>query len=259
MERVQNSKQPGLNRRTSLKLIDQAINEGWLKQLAFYHLLKFRFKSSCIYDYKSRMNELSGMFDICPKTLYSYLNILRYKNLVYDHSNNLIIKSIREFSVNRKCTILIEEDYTLNDIVCLLYGKLIERKARKQAFGELIKSMGGTDKQRSKFCERSPHDSLVTLSYRLIAKVLKVSEFKSFKVLKNLVRLGVIKIHKQPPIYLNVNFTELEYVEDLPGHRFNIGNKLYAMYGSEIEFLQFPILLKPMTLKVYKRLKNSYL
>jgi hypothetical protein len=255
MAATRNIEQPVITR-TSLKLIDKAINEGWLKQLAFYHLLKFRFNNSCLYNYRSRMDELAKMFDICPKTLYSYFKVLRSKNLIFDHSNNLVLTSIGKFCIDRKCSILIQEDYSLSDIVALLYGKLIERKAGKLSFGELIKKMKGADVEKSNNCEKRPLSSLVKMSNRLIANVLKVSEFKSFKVIKCLEMLKVIIVHKQPPILIKNNFTDLVSVEDFPGYRFNIGTRLYSRAASEIEFLQFPVVIKPLTLKLYKRLKK---
>ena len=258
MEATRNIEQPVLTR-TSLKLIDKAINEGWLKQLAFYHLLKFRFNNSCLYDYRSRMSELAEMFGICPKTLYNYLKVLRSKKMVYDHCGNLVLSSIGKFCIDRKCSILVDENYSLNDIVCLLYGKVIERKAGKLSFGELIKKMKGADNEKSNVCEKPPLSSLVSMSNRLIANLLKVSQFKAFKVVKNLERLKVIKVHKQPPILIKNNFTDLVSIEDLPGYRFNIGTCLYSIASSEIEFLQFPVVIKPLTLRLYKRLKKRYL
>ena len=245
--------------KTSPRLIQKAMDEGWIKQLALYHLLKFHFNNSCIYDYRSRMNKLAQMFDICPKTLYTYLKVLRSKNLIYDHSNNLILTSIRKFETGRKCTILINLNHSINDIACLLYGKIIEQEATKRSFVELIKRGGRTDKQKSKLCEKSSHPSLCCLSNRLVAKVLKVSHFKSFMILKKLVRLGVIRIHKQHPNFISGNFTALQFIEDFPGHQFNIGTRLYSLDGSKIEFLQFPVEIKPLTLSDYKRLKKRHL
>ncbi|HEY5122709.1 MAG TPA: hypothetical protein VIK14_03130, partial [Ignavibacteria bacterium] len=91
--------------RTSLHLIECAVSESWIRQLAFYHLLKLQFNNGCIYTYKSRMDEIARSLNISTKTLYNYLNFLRSKELVCDHANNLKLKSIRDFTLTRKKTI----------------------------------------------------------------------------------------------------------------------------------------------------------
>ena len=127
-------------KRTSIKLIERAIDESWIKELSFFYLLKFRYNNSCIYNYKRRMNELAQQSNISTKTLYNYFNILRSKGLIIDHMTNLKLRSVKEYKVTRKKTVLlINENYSLFDITCLLFCKLIESKARQQAFAESVR------------------------------------------------------------------------------------------------------------------------
>jgi len=241
--------------RASMQLINCAVLEGWIRQLAFYHLLKARFNNGCIYSYKSRMDEIAKSFSISTKTLYNYLNFLRSKELIYDHANNIKLKSIRDFKAGRKkCIILINRDHNLFDVTCLLYCKLIEQKARQQAFMESVRRFGRGDRFNSRPCE---NPFLPSLSYRTIAKVINVSEYKAFNIVRNLNRLGVIGSQKQKPQLITKYFTNLHSVEDLPGYRFNIGDILYEQYGNRIEFNQFPVFLRKITIRQYNKFINN--
>jgi hypothetical protein len=240
----------GMPRRTSLELIETATFEGWIKQLAFYHLLKFSFNNSCIFNYKRRMVEIARQFNISVKTLYNYFNILRSKDLISDHSANLKLESIRKFIRKRKKNILyLDDSLNLFDVTCLLYAKIIERKARHQAFMESVRRFGRGDKFISRLCEKPFRPSM---SYRTIANLLKISENKAFRIIKNLNRLHVIKTEKQKPQLVSENYKALKYIEDLPGYRFNIENRLFEVFGNRIEFIQFPVYIKKITVQQYK-------
>jgi hypothetical protein len=240
-------------RRTSIRLIQSAVSEGWIKQLAFYHLLKYNFNNSCIYAYRSRMNELAAQFDISTKTLYNYLNFLRTKNLIYDHSINLKLKSIREYKARRmKAILLMDDSHDLFDISCLLYAKLIEKKIQQMAFMESVKTAnkrksprmeGGDDKFDNGLCGSPFHPSL---SYRRLAKLLNCSECKSFKIVSNLNKLQKAKL-------ISKDFKALNLIEDFPGHRFNLGNNLFELNANKIELLQYPVYLKRVSYKQQKR------
>jgi hypothetical protein len=235
--------------RTSIKLIEKAVSEKWSKQFAFYHLLKFRYNNSCIYNYRSRMDEIANEFNISTKTLYNYLNFLKSKELVCDHATNLKLKSIREFSTNRKkALLLINEAHDLFDVTCLLFAKLIERKAHLQAFAESARRYGRGDRFKRVLCESPFRPSL---SYRTIAKLLNVSEFKAFEVMKNLNRLQIIESENQKPQKVSGNFTDLKSIADYPGYRYNIGSKLFEVFGARVHFLQFPVHLKKISSKQY--------
>lgn len=242
------------SQRTSIKLIERAVSENWIRQLAFYHLLKLRYNNGCIYRYKSRMDEIAEDLHISTKTLYNYLNQLKSKGLICDHANNLKLKSIKDFRTKRKkSAIRFYVDHTLFDITCLLYSKLIERKARQQAFAESVRRFGRGDRFKSGLSENPFQPSL---SYRNIAKLLNISESKAFRVIDNLNRLQVVRTTKQKPRLLSNNFSELSCIEDMPGYRFNIGNRLFEVFGIRFEFLHYPIYIKKITIRQYKKFIN---
>ena len=239
-----------MNRRTSIKLIEQAASGKWMKQLAFYHQMKFQFNNGCIYNYKSRMDEIAGLFDISTKTLYNYLSLLRKKELICDHANNLKLKSIRDFGNHRKkVTLIISDDLSLFDITCLLYSKLIEKKARQMAFKESVERAGRGGKFNIGLQEIPFHPHL---SFRTIAKLLNVSEYKAFHVTKNLVKLGVISCEKPKSEFLYNNFYDLKALDDLPGRRYEIEGRLYEIFGQKLEFLHFPVFLRRLSIKQIK-------
>lgn len=243
-------------RKTSQKLIERAIAEKWTRQLAFFHLLKFEFNNSCIYRYKSRTREIADMFKISEKTLYNYLNFLRAKGLISDHSNNLKLSSIRAFSGRNKAIIFIDDSYTLWDVCCLLYAKIIEKKAKQMAFRESLRKFGTGDRLKGVFCE---NPFRLSLSMRTVAKVLNCSEYKAFKIMQNLCRLDVLRTYKQPPELLSNDFKAIYSVADYPGYLFNINNKLFRQFGNLIEFLQFPVYLKRITIQQYKKFNIKHL
>lgn len=203
------------------------------------------------------MDEIAKDLHISTKTLYTYLNKLQSKGLICDHGNNLKLKSIKVFKNKRtKCSICLNADCTLFDITCLLYSKLIERKARQQAFAESVRRFGRGDRFICDPCENPFHPSF---SYRTIAKLLKISESKAFRIIKQLNQLGVVRTTKQKPRLLSNNFSDLSCIEDMPGYRFIIGNRLFEVFGIRFEFLQYPVYIKKITIKQYKKLINRVL
>ena len=242
-----------MNSKASIKLINQASSEGWMRQLAFFHLLKYKFNNSCLYNYRSRMSEIAGMLNVSERTLYTYLNFLRSKKLVFTHANNLMLVSILKYTTRKKTTIKIDDTNTVFDIETLLYAKVIEQHGRRIGFLRLIKKFERGEQFKSKLTGTPFKPSI---SMRCIAKLLKISECKASKVIKNLNRLQVIKTTNQKPQLISYNFTRLEYVKDYPGYLFNSGKYLYRQFGQIIDFLHFPIYLKSISIKEYKKYKS---
>ena len=243
-------------RRTSIRLIEKAVSEKWIRQLAFYHLLKFQFNNSCVYNYRSRMKEIAATLNISEKTLYNYFKELRSKELICDHASNLKVISIRGLKSWKKTIIDINSEHNLFDVTCLLYAKLIERKVSRQAFRESVRRFGRGDRFINGLSENPFRPSL---SYRTIAKLINASEYKAFMVVKNLNRLGVIKTTRQKPEYLCEHFTALKSIEDFPGYRFTLNDCLFEVFGNRIELIQFPEYLKRISIKQYKTFINSTL
>lgn len=244
--------------RVSIRLIEQASSEGWIRQLAFYHLLKSKFNNSCLFNYRSRRDEISEMLGVCTKTLYTYLKFLKEKGLACDHATNFKLKSTKEFSCREKTIISISSNHSINDISCLLYAKLLEQSAKRQAFAESLRQFEKPpeDKPISTFCEIPFRPSI---SYDAIARILHCSVFKAYQVAKTLVKLGIIEIDKQKPRIIGKDSTRggcLKYAEDLPGYRFTLSNYLFEKVSNKLNFLLFPVYLKPISLRQYLKYKR---
>jgi len=239
-------------KRASLKLIEQAAQEGWIRQLAFYHKLKLQYNNSCIYDYRQRMNELAEIFGISGRTLFRYIKVLKEKGLAKDHASNLQLKSITKYTSRwRKRTVNLSPDYSLFDISCSLYSKMIEQKARKQAFVESVRRMGRRDRRRDVPCETF---FLPSFSYRTIAKIINCSEYKAYQVIQNLNRLGVLRTDKQKPRRMkDYPKAMLKSIEDLPGYQYAVNGIVYEIFGSKHEFLEFPLFLRHISIKKYRQ------
>lgn len=239
-----------MNRKVSISLIETAIKEKWPRQLAFYHCLKFQFNNGIIYNYRHRMKEVADRLNISERTLYNYLTFLRAKDLITDHSNNLKICSIRPFLTRRKAVIIMSNEHSLFEIECLLYGKIIEKKARGMAFMESLRRFGTGDRFKRELSENPFRPSL---SYRTIAKIINCSEYKAVKVVKTLTRLGTIETEKQRPELISEGFPGLNSLEGLPGYRYNYKGQLFRQFGNLFSFLQYPVTLQRITIRQFKK------
>ncbi len=252
-----------MKRRTSLKLIERAISEKWIKPLALFHSLKFKYNNSCIYDYRGRFGAISLELGLSMKSMYNYIKILRSKGLIFDHSKNLILKSFKvirfEFGgLWKKCTLTISKENNLFDIECLLYLKVLEDHAKKQAFKEALRQFGREDQRIRGLYETPFH---VSLSYRTIAKILNLSNNKVVAVIKNLNRLNFVHSEKQKPVLIvrNASRYDIDNLCDFPGRRFILAGDLFEQYGMKHEFIHFPVLLKRVTLRQYIKFRHNIL
>ncbi|HUS87499.1 MAG TPA: hypothetical protein VMW76_09680 [Bacteroidales bacterium] len=247
--------------RVSIRLLEKAVQERWIRQLAFYYMVKSHYVNSCIFNYKNRMNELADKFNLSAKSVYNYLKELRKYGLLYDHENNLIFKStarIKHLNKERyiKCIITIKSDHTIKDVECLLFAKILEQQAKKSAFAESLRRFRRGDRLKDEL-RASPFKP--SFSIRTVAKLLNISENKAISVIKRLNELEVIRSIKQRPklLFDNTGRANLTYLEDMPGYRFVSKNRLYEMFGCLHEFLQFPPKLKNITIRQLKILNNK--
>jgi hypothetical protein len=71
--------------------------------------------------------------------------------------------------------------------------------------------------------------------------------------MQTLTRLQVLQTEKQKPIRVSEELPSLNSLEDLPGYRFNFKGQMFRQFGNLISFLQFPVSLKRITIKQYKK------
>lgn len=241
-------------RQVSIRLIEKAAAERWIRQLAIYYWLKNRFSNSCLYNYKSRMGELAAMLNISERTFYRYVNQLKDLGLAKEYSANLMLISKKEFKSRRKARVTISEENSLFEIECMLYGKILEKKARGMAFRESLRRFETGEQLK---CKLPENPFCPSISIRSIAKLINSSEYKAFQVLNTLKRLNILTYERQKPKLIDSGLIDLNAISDLPGYRFHLSGKTYQVYGVRIDFVEYPLFLPKMTLQRYKHYCKS--
>jgi hypothetical protein len=124
---------------TSEKLIQQAIDEGWINSLAFYYFLKKRVVNSTIYG--SRLKTVVEKTGSSYRTCKKHLNILYKKGLIVKHGGNFTLIAQRKAAqCKHLCTFKFTEEATLKEVKALLYAKIVEMKCRQQRYVYQIKA-----------------------------------------------------------------------------------------------------------------------
>jgi hypothetical protein len=248
--------------RVSVKLVQQAATERWIKPLALFHTIKTTFVNSVIFDYRKRMKELAERFGIARKTLYSYLNILHYNGLMVNfpgNPHNLHLKSIKSIKQSlgdqKKCNITISQDDKIWEISCRLYSKLIESHFKKMVFTKALKEFGRRDLHKMIAGETAA--APFSLSIRNTAKLLKVNEKTAKKVLKTLKDLNILEIYPQKPVKISDGKLLIKLLEDMPGYRFTGRTGTYQQFGNKIELIEYPIKVPKITPKIYANYYKS--
>jgi len=248
--------------RVSAKLVEKAAAERWIKPLALFHRLKCRYRNSVIYGYRNRMPELSKYFGLSIKTLYNYLNILRYNGLIFNfpgNPHNLHLKSIKSIKQSlgdqKKCNITISQDDKIWEISCRLYSKLIESHFKKMVFTKALKEFGRRDLHKMIAGETAA--APFSLSIRNTAKLLKVNEKTAKKVLKTLKDLNILEIYPQKPVKISDGKLLIKLLEDMLGYRFAGKIGTYQQFGNKIELIEYPIKVPKITPKIYANYYKS--
>ena len=242
-------------------MIQKATNDKWIKPLALYHLLKFSFGNSVLFNYRNRMDELSQRFGLSTKTLYKYLRVLSDKGLIVEKGNqrNLHLISITQFKRDlgdkRKCRIDIAVSDDLSTISAKLYAKLIEHHLRKIAFMKAIKEWRRRD--LNKMIAGESAAPLFSLSIRNIAKLLNISTNTVPKLLKSLEYLKILKVHPQKAEQISSDKLDITVVDDLPGHKFVTEKGTFVQFGSKIELIQYPVKIPKISMKKYVKYYKS--
>lgn len=255
----------------SLKLINSAINNHWVKQLAFFHFLKSQYINSTVYNYRHRMPEIAIKFGVSVKTLYTYISILKRENLAYDFHQNLSLVSTRvirqNFKDHRKTKIMINETDNLWVIQCRLYAKVIEYHLVQIYFKESVRryeamilniserQAGNSNQHKRELGEGSLF--LPSFSIRNAGGLLDLNERTVSKVLNTLSELQVIDVIKPKINKIANTILPISILKDMPGYLFHGSFCTFQVYGSQIKLLQYPILLKRITRHVYLKYCKS--
>ena len=235
-------------RRINIKLIESAAEGKWLRSLAFFYLLKIKYTNSCIYNYRSRMPEIAQELNICEKTLYNRFRALRGKGLIFDHCDNLMLKSFRK--EGKRVLVLLDEKQSLAEVEALLVAQVLRKNAQHQSYCASARAFLADDRDKGMTAENPLKGSF---SQRTMALISSISLTKANNIVKILDSMGVVKIIKQKPRLIARNFAELSVIEDFPGHRFLIGSCLFQSVSYDYEFVRDPVVSRSYNLDRYRR------
>jgi hypothetical protein len=227
--------------------------------LSLWHYFKATYINGVIFNYRSRIQELSLKFALSTKTLYKYISILKKNGLVYDFNNNLNLVSIRHIkklhSEKKKSKIHLN---CLSDklwtVACKLQSKLIENHLKSIAFSEALRRYGNRNLNNK---DRSASDFLPSFSIRNAAKLLKMNERTIIKVFITLESLDIIKIIESKFIKISYDQLPVDILTDFPGYRFYSNQGTFLRHGNMIELKEYPLKLPKINYKLYAKYCKS--
>jgi len=255
-DKKQKKEQEKLN--ICLDLIQAARKQRRMKALAVYYLLKIKNNNSCLYNYRSRMNEIAETVGICEKTLYNYFNHLRRMGLIYDHANNLMLYSTKKIREERKeyirYKILIKDGENIETIEARLYAKLLEKHCEKINHNKSMALFVNRDRDNMNFGE---NENRTSISMRNLQQLFNASQYKTYSLIELMNELGIIKTTGRTPQIMGYGAPPVKYSREFPGYFYKVQNEdnnssiLYRLFGNRHELLEYPVAIKNFSLQQY--------
>lgn len=246
-------------------LIKNASEQGYIKELAFFYLLKHTYKNGRIYKCRQPKQRLKQLAGLSINTVGKYLTFLKLRDLVTEDQGAFII-------VPRKhplpCIITVVQRPTLADIEAKLYLKILETEFKKQAFHESLKTFVLTGERLDNTkARRNPHKTseksysgdtfTPSLSIRHIAKICNISQTSAIKLISYLNSTGALKTENQPREFIcRCNPGDAELLEGFAGYHYQRKGRLYKVVPAKHELLTHPVTVRKMTVKKYNKIKN---
>lgn len=263
-----------MKQRVCIDLIKGAIKAKVTREVAFFYQLKRQFANGRIYDFRHRKESISRLLGVSVKTLNKYLDILEQLRLVSEECGSLVLASNmwirRRFKERRTYKISCNPDDSLEDIQARLYAKVIEHHARKICFKESLrrfekrrylkydkssKATGGGDQLKTVLRENPRFEP--SMSVRTVAKLLNLNERTVLKVIARLNKLGIVQTKTQQPFLAGQSSSKVvKYMDESHGHWFVCKGKLYQQFGMKWNFLECPIIQKPLTSRAYVKINR---
>lgn len=227
---------------TSEKLIKQSIEENWIKSLAVYFFLKLKFKNSCLYNFENKKSKIAKLVKVSPYSLVYHIKVLETKGLAYYHNDNLILKSIhkvkKQLREKQSCTLQAPDNSSLKEIEYILFSKDLNRKARQQAY-----KIKKTQHERRYTGDDAASDEFSLFSFRNLADSWYCSTKKVSNIFKYLTGTKFVKLRT-----ISKNYGKTSVKRIIPefwpgfGHPYlSKKNELIVIYGTAVNFLDFPI------------------
>ena len=255
---------------TSPNLINSAFQDRWIDSLAFYHLIKRKYRNSRIYDYTAV--SLSNKLSISPYLVSKYVNQLRDLNMVRKYGKALQFISIYKIKENigilstKKCTIWLNEKHNISDIKAILTAKYLEFKGsqqvkriddkidqRKLATGNLKGYSYEKIKRLIKISRNIPIDESIEFdirfSYNGIANELQTGKSTVFRLIQKAKELNKIKITPgiKKLLYTEkdgITFDMFKAIKDLlPDHAWynKLWHSIVVQMPNQYNFIEYKI------------------
>jgi len=245
--------------RVNPDLIEDAINGDYTRELAFFYLLKFTYRNSCIYDVRQPKQRIAALAGVSFTTASRWMTTLILRGLIIPRKGYWELEATPRTSIRHR--IYVNEKPTVKEIRAALLFIPIKAIGRKQALKDnltqfLSDSTEGL-KDYGKYLRKETFAPW--LSVRFIAKVLKMSECTACYLIKEWNRQGIIKTTKSEHMFMfPITDCDLSLLEGFPGHKYIKEGGLYKVDASRHEFLQDNLGVKPITLERYRKMSKNF-
>jgi len=234
--------------------IDKSIQGNYSSALALYCILKSKYTNSRIYKTKGAKERLSELSGCSIPTINKYFTILTKHNLLSEDNGAWILSPCKGSTKY----IIVKDNNSISDVKEELQLRYLENEARKQVFElQFIAYAKGEQltKNQKKAEEYKEHDGTYRpfFSVRYIARLLNISNLTAQRLIKELNRKGKLKTERSAPEFMfQCSNKVVKYLHGLYSHKYIQEGGLYRVKPSRHEFIDNPIELKPMTLKMYR-------
>lgn len=247
------------------KVIENAITEGFITELAFLVLLKGVYKNSLIYNIRKPKERLAKLTGLSVPTINRYFSRLGFYGLIIPQPYGwklARIKPERKNRFTRNNSIEINTGTNVSKVKRLLFAKVLENEAKSQALIEGLYSFhkNGIDaSQRNKGKKELCEPLRATMSTRHIAKVLNISTTSAINLIQMLNAEGVLRTWKQRPafIFADCSADVLAHLTDSYGYKFVQNNTLFKVDPSTHYFPLSTYKSKEINLRRYTRLMKN--
>lgn len=237
------------------KIIQKAIDEGYINDISFYYLLKLNFRHSRISKQNKPKQRISKLTGLSINSINKYFDRLALLGLLQPDRNGW---NITTYKTNKSSRIALNGPITLYTIKDALYFKMLENRAYKQS---IINSLEIyiTGKQCTELPGKMEPDITSYrpfFSVRYVAKVLNISHVSAYRLLHRFSDQGFIKQYFEGSEFV-CRGGDPSLLEDLYDYKYLQAAGMYRVEPARYEFLINPIEQKEMTLKRYRRLSKN--
>jgi len=237
------------------KLIQRAIDEGFINEISFYYLLKLNFKYSRISKINKPKQRISKLTGLSINTINKYFDRLILLGYLQPDRNGW---GITTYKTNKPVRIALNEPISLYTIKDALYLKILEIKAHNQSTIDSLETYI-TGKQVKGLPQKMEADTTSYKPYfsiRYVSRIFNISHVSAFTLLRRLRDKGFIKQYFDGSGFVCCG-GDPSLLEDLHDYKYIQATGMYRIEPARYEFLIDPIKQKPMTLTRYRKLSKN--